>query len=96
MPLTDKQRLDEALELLFQENHDALAQGDREQYYYFTFGTVHEDHGTPMKQRFVAYHGTYAGARMQMLRRFGFDWAFQYGSLDEAHAQEYRLEQYKP
>lgn len=86
----------QALELLSLENHDARIAGESEQYYYFTFGQAHVDHGVKMGQKFVAYYGTYSGARLQMMRRFGRDWAFQYDTLSSAHAQEYRLEQYRP
>jgi hypothetical protein len=43
-----------------------------EAWWYFTFGGDHL-----YANRFVALHGTYMGARMQMLNRFGNDWCSQ-------------------
>jgi hypothetical protein len=50
-----------------------------EVWYYFTFGMGHVWHN-----RFVAFHGTYMGARQQMSNRFGRDWAFQYDEASKA------------
>jgi len=51
----------------------------------FTFGYDHVNPitGETLFKRFVKLRGTYVGARMEMVRRFGRRFAFQY-PLDEA------------
>lgn len=54
---------------------------ERKMWWVFTFGEGQQNAG-----HYVKFYGTRAQARMQMIRRFGTEWAFQY---PEERYQEY-------
>lgn len=57
----------------------------------FTFGFGHELAGEPLRNRFVRIRGTFAEARVEMVRRFGQKWAFQYANEEEAGVERFNL-----
>jgi hypothetical protein len=62
----------------------------------FTFGFNHYDGEVALRNRFVRIHGTFAGARTEMVARFGLKWAFQYKSEEDAGVADYHLVEYSP
>lgn len=55
-----------------EEKLEALSE-EESQTWYFTFGSGHEHENC-----YTVIHGTHAGARKEMVDRYGFKWAFQY------------------
>lgn len=54
--------------------------------WYFTFGSDHEN-----AMYYVMIHGTFAGAREEMIQRHGAAWAFQYRSAEVAGVDRFGL-----
>ena len=63
----------------------------REWIFTFGFAHTHPKTGEPLRGRFVRITGTFESARVEMIRRFGQAWAFQYASEAEAGVAQYHL-----
>lgn len=57
-----------------------------EQDWYFTWGFGHD-----YENCYTIIHGTRETARVEMVRKFGNRWAFQYPSAEAAGVKEYNL-----
>jgi hypothetical protein len=74
------------------DEHPIIA-ADREQDWYFTFGSnhVHPDTGQRLMNAYVKVFGTEASARLVIGACFGNAWAFQYDSAEAAGVEKYNL-----
>jgi len=73
--------LENVFDILRTMERDELAAGEQEVDYAFTFGPAHFDPEHPaelLNNRYVIFHGTYDGARLKMMKRFGKGWSHQY------------------
>jgi hypothetical protein len=68
---------------------------DEPQEWIFTFGFGHYHPITkaPLAAHFTRIFGTYRSARVEMARRYGVKWAFQYASEEEAGVQQHELKE---
>jgi hypothetical protein len=80
------------------EDRMAREAGEIPQNWYFTFGYDHVDpyNGDKrLKDMYVTFHGTWAGARAQMFHMFGQEWSFQYNVVDVMRTLGLHEYQYK-
>lgn len=57
----------------------------------FGFGHTHPITGESLAKCYVVIHGTNYEARDEMVRRFGYKWAFQYPSEEKAGVEKWSL-----
>lgn len=57
--------------------------GEPRRWWVFTFGCGHRNRG-----HYVRIYGTFEGARAEMVRRYGREWAFQYTQEQWDEAEE--------
>ena len=55
--------------------------------WYFTFGF-----GQKNQNKYTVIHGTEHSARVEMIRRFGLEWAFQYPERKSEIVKQYQYE----
>ncbi len=72
-----------------------LATEEREWIFTFGFGHSHPETGESLGRKYVRVRGTCATSRVEMERRFGRAWAFQYPTEEMAGVTKYGLSEYR-
>ena len=73
-----------------QKEYDAIPSEEIPQDWIFTFG-----YGHAHPNKFVRFHGTFIGARKQMLKTYGSAWAFQYPASEEESLKRHFITELK-
>jgi hypothetical protein len=66
-------------------------EAEQPQDWLFTFGAEHYLDGTPLRSRYVRFHGTYMEARLKMIAALGRAWCAQYPTEEAAGVERYGL-----